>query len=281
MKSNLLVALFLFAIQFAAVAQDTEPADSTKQEEETYTIGSPSDDVGDVHAKVEFKLREVDTSKNVVSRWFTLGLGVNPVAHDKSFDLPTGNGYQDWDLRIGKSTNVDLGIVQTKINLVDHKLNLYSGLSFLSTKYMFEDDFQINPDSDSWEVDYSQLQNISTKKNRLTSSHLYVPLMLNFESSLKHYQSIRVSAGGFAGFRLSSNQKIKFKSKGDNPFEDKIKYKERDDFNQQNFIYGWAAELGYGPVNFYGKIHMNPLFEKGNNNPDLNTYSIGIMVLPF
>jgi len=46
-------------------------------------------------------------------------------------------------------------------------------------------------------------------------TYLEVPLMLNFESSTSHYNSFRLSVGGYGGARIKSKQKIKFQDRGD------------------------------------------------------------------
>ena len=277
MKPVILIICLFFATTL--MAQQGEPADSTKTEEDGYGIGTPPDRENEEENVVEFKIGNTDTTKTVISRWGTFGLGVNiPLDGENITDQTM---QDDWDLRTFKSTNVDIGIVQWKINLADHKLYLNSGVGFDISKFMFEDNFWIDPDSDDWETDYAILDDIDTKKNRLTLNYLHVPLMLNFESSTKHYESFRLSAGAFGGLRIGSNQKIKFKDKDDNPFDDKKKYKEKDDFNINNFTYGLRGEFGYGPVTLYGKYHLQEIFEEDSTSPRLNNLSVGIMLLPF
>ena len=282
MKQLSTFLLCLMMVQLAW-AQQTEPADSTKtDEDETYSIGDPPSREGEdgESVVVEFKLGNTDTTKNVITRWITLGLGVNEVLDGDN--IVAQDLQDDWDLKTFKSTNVDLGIVQWKFNVIDHSLYLNSGLGLDINKYMFEEDFWIDPDAENWVTDYDILDGIDTKKNRLTATYLHLPLMLNFESSNDHYDSFRLSAGGFGGLRIGSNQKIKFEDKDDNPFEDdKKKYKEKNNYNLNNFTYGLKAEIGYGPVNLYGKYHLQEIFEEDSASPRLNNLSIGLMLVPF
>lgn len=261
--STCYLVFFTLSISFA---QETDSLDNG-----SYSIGN----------EIEFEIDlsgETDTTRNLTTRWITFGIGVNPVTENGNSSLPnTSQFYDDWDLRIGKSTNIDLGIVQQKLNLVNHRLNLRYGVGLDINKYFFDDAFKIDPDSNTWQTtDLSA----NVKKNRLTTTYLQVPLMLNYESSNKHYESFRLNIGGFAGLRISSNQKIKFNDKDDNPFEDKIKHKERDNFEMNNLTYGLLAQVGYGPVNLYGKYHLQNVFED-DFAQDLNTLSLGIMIVPF
>lgn len=290
------VVLFiaLMGIMLCSYGQeDKQKEEQVTEEQEGFSLGSGNsedeedkeiseENTSDKSLTVEFKVgEEADTTKNSLTRWFTLGLGVNPVLNKGKFDLPNTANYNDWDLRIGKSTNIDLGIVQHKLNLINHKLYLNTGLGLDINKYMFENNFIIDSNSNNWQT----FQAVgSIKKNRLTTTYLHVPLMLNFESSTKHYQSIRLSAGGFAGLRLGSNQKLKFRNKSDNIYSKKPKkiYKERDNFNLNPINYGIKVELGYGPINLYSKYHLNNLFkESASTSPELNNLSIGLMIVPF
>lgn len=279
MRKFIVASLMVICASLFATAQEEEPTDST--ENEGYSLGSPPE-----REKVEERVGDSiivrfrrDTTKNSTTRWFTFGLGVNPVYTNSSFDLPTTpEFYNDWEITTVKSTNVDLGIVQHKLNLVDHKFNLYTGIGFDITKFMFEDNFVIDPDAETWQTSDFDAE---TKKNRLTTSFIHVPLMLNFESNEKHHKSFRLSAGMFGNLRLGSNQKIKFEDNSDNFLdEDKRKYKEKDNFNQRDLTYGMKGVMGFGPVNLYAKYYMEDMF-KDEAAPDLNRLSMGIMIIPF
>lgn len=293
MKKITLLIAFLGLTWITYAQEDNQKTEEQTEEQEGFSLGSgdaedeedkdiSEENTNDKSLTVEFKVGEnADTTKNSLTRWFTLGLGVNPVLNEDKFDLPSTAGYNDWDLRIGKSTNVDLGIVQHKINLANHKLYLNTGLGLDINKYMFEDNFVIDANADNWQT-FPAVGSI--KKNRLTTTYLHAPLMFNFESSTKHYESIRISAGGFAGLRLGTNQKLKFRNKSDNIYSKKPKkiYKERDNFNLNPINYGLKAELGYGPINLYGKYHLNNLFkDRASTSPELNNLSVGLMIVPF
>lgn len=293
MKKLTLLIAFIGIISISYAQEEKTKEQEKVEENEGFSLGTgeaedqedkqiSEENTSEKSLTVEFKVAEnADTTKNSITRWFTLGLGVNPILNNGKFTLPNTPNYNDWDLRIGKSTNVDLGIIQQKFNLINHKLYLYSGLGLDINKYMFENNFIIDANANNWQT---LPVTGSVKKNRLTTTYLQIPLMFNFESSTKHYQSIRISAGGFAGLRLGSNQKLKFRKKKDNIYSKKAKkiYKERDNFNLNPINYGAKLEVGYGPINLYGKYHFNNLFkESASTSPELNNLSIGLMIVPF
>lgn len=265
------IALFIVLIWTGATAQ--AQIDSTEYEIDTVKERT--------RIEVNFGRNNFDSTTNLTTRWFTFGLGINPVHIDGDFNFSgTSNLYNDFDdLRLVNSTNVEIGIVNQKLNLVDHKLNLVWGLGVDNLKFSFEDDFVIDPDASDWSSS-DALINGGTKKNRLAAKYLHVPLLLNFESTTRHYNSFRVSAGGYGGLRIGSNQKIKFKQRDDNGVDGKKLYKEKDNFNLNNFVYGLKGELGYGPVNLYAKYQLNDIF-KDSVTDELQTMSVGIMIVPF
>ncbi|MBX2845024.1 MAG: PorT family protein [Saprospiraceae bacterium] len=268
MKQILLSAVLLFSWAFTQAQTDTLYNESDTIRERT-------------RIEVSFGNSDFDSTDNLKTRWFTFGLGPNLVHNQGDFSLGTANQISEdfGNLRFGNSTNVEIGIVQQKLNLSKHKLNLQWGLGLDNNKFSFEEDFVIDQDANEY-IRTTEGINGSTKKNRLSATYVQVPLMLNYESSTRHYNSIRISAGGFAGLRINSNQKIKFRDRDDNGINGKKKYKESDDFNLENVVYGLKGELGYGPVNLYAKYNLNDLF-KEEVGQDLQLLSVGIMLVPF
>jgi len=139
-----LLVVFCFGLSYS---QDPEPADTTRVnqvDDKIDTNEEPKEQENDINDRsgvvVEYTLGRdtVDTTRNVLTRWITFGLGVNPVHVGGDFDLPAGGIYDDFDLRVGNSTNVDLGIVQNKLNLIKYRLYLKTGLGLDISKYSFE-----------------------------------------------------------------------------------------------------------------------------------------------
>ncbi len=277
--SNISLLLILSLFSTTMFCQEAEPKDSTETNtiEVEEEIEDEDSDTSSTTVIVEFSTKKHSSERNLITRWLTLGLGMNPVMVDGDFDLPDDQFYQDWKLKNGKSTNVDIGIVQQKLNLSKHKFYLYSGIGLDINKYMFEDNFFIDDDVDYWVTNNF---NGDTKKNRLTATYLHIPLMFNYESNTSHSQSFRINAGMYGSLRLSANQKIKFHHRSDNPVEDERKFKNRDDFNMKTFVYGIKGEMGFGPINVYTKYQLADIFDE-SAAPSLSPFSFGIMIIPF
>lgn len=80
-------------------------------------------------------------------------------------------------------------------------------------------------------------------------------------------RGIRIGAGGYAGYRLGSNTKVKTESSKD---------RETGDFYLSNFRYGLRAQFGYKSFDFFANYDMNEVFAQGKG-PSLNALSFGVI----
>ena len=83
------------------------------------------------------------------------------------------------------------------------------------------------------------------------------------------HESFRIGLGGYGGLNDKSKQITKYTLDGD-----KIKDKQKGDFNTSDFVYGLSAYIGYKATSLYVKYDMNPLFK--DNVVDQNNVSVGV-----
>lgn len=107
----------------------------------------------------------------------------------------------------------------------------------------------------------------------MSATYLTVPLLLNLETNPdKKSNSFRLSAGMYGGVRIASRTKVKT--------EDKLKLKQRDDFNLNAFRYGPMVRIGYGWFNVYAQYALSDLFAD-NQGPELTPVTFGISIRAF
>ncbi len=206
--------------------------------------------------------------KNIRTRWVLMDLGWNGVHRQSGYDE---NNPIDFNILPWKSTNVNLYVLQQRINLIDQKFFFKWGLGFDFYKFQFEDPIVLLKDQD--QVTFEYFDNMEFKKNRLSFSYLTIPLMFHFRSNTKDRQAFKMSFGGFFGPRLGGN----FKYKANN---NKVKY--HDDFHLTNWRYGLRGEFGFGFFNLYGTYNLNDMFkETKNGGYDQRIFTLGIILLPF
>lgn len=128
------------------------------------------------------------------------------------------------------------------------------------------------------EVDY--------KKSKLTASFLNftaVP-MIAFGNPKRRNRSFsnwdeisfgqpdagfRIGIGGYAGYRLGSHSKVKYKGGK--------KDKDRDNFNLNNLRYGVRLQMGFRGTDLFFNYDLNELFAE-DKGPQLNAFSFGIIL---
>ncbi|NRA94193.1 MAG: hypothetical protein HRU26_16215, partial [Psychroserpens sp.] len=75
--------------------------------------------------------------------------------------------------------------------------------------------------------------------------------------------------GGYAGFNIGTQQKLRYKEDGD-----RVKEKIKRNYNTSDFIYGLSAYIGIDEVSLYCKYDLNPVFR--NQAQDQNNISLGL-----
>ncbi len=205
---------------------------------------------------------------NLSTNWWIVDVGFANF-HDKT-DYASVAAQQfapgstkDWfELRTGKSVNVNIWAFMQKLNLVKHYLNLKYGLGVELNNYRFDNEqirLQENPTLISMDPTLK-----GVKKNKLAADYVTVPLMLNINFTPGRNHGFGISGGVSGGYLYSSRQKTK---DGD---EEK---KTHDDFSLRKWKLSYIAELNLGPVKLYGSYAFKSMWEKGL---DQTPYNFGI-----
>lgn len=169
---------------------------------------------------------------------------------------------EDWfNLKNGKSTNVNIWVFMQRLNVIKHVVNLKYGLGVEMNNYRYNTPivYQKNPTKVVMD------NTTSYEKNKLAADYITVPMMLNFNFNPERRKGFGFSAGASAGYLYSSRQKTVTAANG--------KQKQKDDFDLRPFKISYIGELHLGPVKLYGSMAAKSMFEKGL---DQKPYSVGI-----
>jgi len=214
--------------------------------------------------------REKPYRRNVSTNWVIVDLGFANY-NDKTIYanavtagvVAPGINKESFNLRNGKSIDVNIWLFMQRLNVIKHVVNLKYGIGIELNNYRFEDPI--------W---YDKTANIFTrdvvrhyKKNKLAADYVTVPLMLNFNLTPNndYNRSFGFSAGVSAGYLYSSRQKMITNEDG--------KQKTHDDFYLRPFKISYVAELQLGFVKLYGSLATQSMYEKGL---DQTPYNIGL-----
>jgi len=262
MKSILLVcvAACLFSTGFAQ--KDTTVK---KETNDTIRIGGmiiikkPGNDHEIITGNKEVKIpNRRKTPQNLTTNWWVIDMGFSGFNDKTDYASAEAQAFapgstEEWfDIKSGKSRNVNIWFFMQRLNLIDHIVNLKYGLGLELNNYFFDDErirFQKNP---TLVVMDNNIKD--AKKNKLAADYLTVPLMLNFDFTPEKRNGFGFSAGISAGYMYSARQKVKM---GD----DKVKV--HNDFDLQDWKLSYVGEINLGLVKLYGSYSFQSMWERG------------------
>ncbi|RNC84171.1 MAG: hypothetical protein ED556_11990 [Winogradskyella sp.] len=183
------------------------------------------------------------------------------------FNNAIGDG-QDLDntpYKLGGSGFIELGwLWQTRLFKNSNFVRLNYGFSFQWNKLDIKDNQYFVQNGDQ-----TTLQNfpLNLKQAKFRVTNLVVPVHLEFGPSTKREYDNRiryfednhfkVGIGGYGGVRLGSMQKLRY----DDADGNRVRSKEKRNFNASNFVYGLSGYIGWGDWSIYAKYDLNPLFK--------------------
>ncbi len=227
-------------------------------------------------------------NRNISTNWFILDLGFSNY-DDKTNYTNTGSylinnpgypalGKNDFKLRTEKSINVNFWIFMQRLNLVKHYVNLKYGLGIESNNYRYKlyDNIPSISYREGGNIPYSAgaqttssfifRDSISFSKNKLVTNYVTIPLMLNFATNPQNNKKgVSLSLGVSAGYLYNQHNKQVSNERG--------KRKNRGDYDMERFKFSYLAELGLGPIRFYGSYSPQSMYDRGL---DMRPYTVGL-----
>ena len=205
------------------------------------------------------------TPQNLTTNWWIIDMGFSGFNDKTVYASAEAQAFapgstEDWfDIKSGKSRNVNIWFFMQRLNLIKHVVNLKYGLGLELNNYFFDDEsirFQKNP---TLVVMDNALK--GAKKNKLAADYLTVPLMVNFNFTPERRNGFGFSAGISAGYLYSARQKVKFS-------DDKVKV--HNDFDLQDWKLSYVGEINLGLVKLYGSYAFQTMWEKGLDHTPFN-----------
>ncbi len=181
----------------------------------------------------------------------------------------------NFKLRQGKSSNVNLWIFMQRLNLVKHYVSLKYGLGIEMYNFRFKAASPLtfsesgkNPYNASQNINHAFIyrDSITFSKNKLAADYATVPFMINFRTNPNNSdKGLSVSAGISIGYLYSTRNKQVSSIRG--------KDKNHGNYDLEKWKFSYIGELGLGSARLYGSYTPKSIFEKGLN---LMPYAVGI-----
>ena len=193
---------------------------------------------------------------------------------DPNYSINMKDDLKYLELRQGRSWNLNLNIMQYSLGFGTDKIGLVTGLGFEFNNYHFRNNTNIHVVDGITVVDSTYID-MNVTKTKLATTHLTVPLLLEFQiPTYNDRHRIFLSAGVIGGVRIGSHTKVVYEDNNDK------KEKVRDDFNLSAFRYGLTARIGYRGLKLFANYYPTALFEK-DKGPEIYPFSVGLILLSF
>lgn len=241
-----------------------------KKDSTTFNFRKKKFVIIDKDMDVEYNLN--DKNEDNFHHWGGFGMGVNGWLSNGSTSMPKAQEYMA--LNYGKSLNFQLNF-EKDVHLYKNYVNLVLGLGFEWNQYEFSNKTRLNPDSSYTygSIDSSNIYNY--KKNRLKTTFVNVPVLLEFNTSKNPNKAFHIAVGAIGGYKLGSRTRQVLELKGND-----IKFIKKDDYNINPFRVNAHASIGYHNFTVYANYALNPLFENGKG-PELYPFTIGVKLISF
>lgn len=248
-----------------------------KSGEEDFSFDFPEDDDGDDDDDDwDFEDLEFDNGKKKFKgHWTGFEFGLNNYM-DADYSLTRSDASEFMDINTGKSWNFNWNILQYSLGFGTDRIGLVTGLGLEWNNYHFKDTTSIIERNDNIEpfAFSSGIQMEDIKKNRLQTTYLTVPLILEGQFlGNKRSKRAYMGVGLITGIKIGSNTKMVFTQ---NNIPQKIKNKQ--DFYLSPFRFGLTARLGYKALKLYANYYLTPMFLDGYGPEQLNPVAAGLVV---
>lgn len=207
-------------------------------------------------AEVHLSKRHYYKPSNVSTNWIILDLGFANFNDRTDYASAAAQQFaphstSDWfNLRNGKSVDVNIWLFMQRLNVVKHVVNLKYGIGIELNNYRYTENIKYLKNPTEVIMD-----TINYSKNKLAADYVTVPFMLNFNFTPHRRNGFGISAGVSAGYLYASRQKLISEEFG--------KKKTRDDFDLDPWKISWIGEIQLGPVKLYGSYATKSMFKKG------------------
>ena len=274
-KINKMIALMVM-LMFGGAMMAQEVNDSVKLEKRDTTRISWGKSKIIIIAGEDDEEDSKDTSKSEKKQRYNhfagLDLGVNGFLNpDMGTNLQKDAEFLD--LNYGKSISFAWNFYEKYIPIAKEKFGIMTGMGIEVNNYDLDRDVDIVTNGDTTFGIVSTTKSIS--KNRLKTTMINVPLMLetNIGKDAKH--SFHLAAGALFSYRLGSKTKQKYSEDGKD-----YKVKNRNDFNMNPFRASLAARVGYGQFTLFANYSITEMFED-NDGPEIYPFTVGISLAAF
>lgn len=226
--------------------------------------------------KIGYEQQKELSNQNIQTSWFAFDLGLTGymdyTKYTKIVDftkpaigLPLN--YKKAQPK-NNSTNVNLWLVQQKVNLYKHQwyVKYALGLEMFNFYYANAIDVRNN------EKGYFTLSSNTYKKDKLYIDYITIPVQLMRSFKVKNFQTVSVAGGMSVGYLFNARNK---------QISDAGKKKYYGDFNFNDYRVAGIFQIGIGDLKFYGSAALTSTIDNSTSLQSMYPYTFGVRFSKF
>jgi len=270
--------LFFFMLSISAIAQrDTLKIGQFLISKSPSSINKSWEDIiknRDLKGvKVVYEKNKELDFKQFETSWFAFDLGLvnyldeTKYLENKSLSSPTIGlpmSKLKMQLNNGKSTNINIWVVQQKYRFKNPSFYLKYGLGVEMFNFRYE--YSIN--FRKHESMFIYLSEDNYEKNKLFTSYLSAPIQIGYDFKLKNNKLIGLSGGFISGYLYKSYNKQIGRALG--------KEKYHGNYSLRDVRLAGIFEIRIDQLKFFGTASLQNMLDKMNTNQSLYPYSFGL-----
>ncbi len=183
-------------------------------------------------------------------------------------------GFPESDIL--RSNSLYINFIQQSIGIQRSRntIGIVTGMGLHMKSYRLDKNTTLQKES-SGLITLQSLFFDSNQKSKFSMVYATVPLLIEFQIPVNHYANrIYLSAGTFAGYRISSHIKIKYRLD-----RKREKLKTPGDFSLNDFRYGLMARAGYRRFQVFCNYDLQSMFKEEAGMPPIHPITFGITLL--
>ena len=217
--------IFTLCIALCTIMTSFAQTDTTGRQNDTIRIGGmviirKAGTKDKQQSEREYRIRDRRGSKpsNLSTNWWILDIGFSNYTDNTIYSSPAAQAYapgsnSSWfELKDGKSRNVNIWLFMQRLNLIENVVNLKYGLGLELNNYRFQHEILYQKNTLAIPDPPRVIMNSATEtkydKNKLALDYLTVPIMINFNFTPNRKNGFGISGGISAGYLYSARQKL-------------------------------------------------------------------------
>lgn len=200
--------------------------------------------------------------------WEGIDIGVNGYVNGASNTLETPSGYSFFELDYARSHSFGLNLGQYNLHLYRNYIYVVTGLGLEFNSYAIRNNVTLLQDAP---VLSAVNESVDFSKNKLKTTWITAPVLLEFNTSKKEENSFHVGIGANFGYNIFRNRlKQEFNLDGED-----VKRVRKDDYNINPFRYGATVRVGFGNYTLFANYAFSEMFKEGRG-PKVYPFSAGV-----